>query len=468
MSLIVVDIPYDIPNILIIWGVVFIIRQFTGKGKVFPCIYPGGMMKVQVENIDSVKKKVEVLLLEEEINAIRESIYSELQKQAKIKGFRPGKVPRPMIISYYKDYINDELKKRMVQETMYEALNEAKVNPVGQPLVDFIDEADRQGYVLECEVLPDIELPPYKGIEVEVEQIKVSDDEVAKRIEGLQQMHAEIVAKESDRGARKGDLVVIKYQGYEDGKPVKDIGTEAYPLELGSSTLMPEFENALMGMKENEEKEIPVSFPEDYPDKDIAKRTLQFKVMMKEIKEKRLPEVNDEFAKDLNFDNMDALHKGLRDEILKEKENVRGREIAQKIMDALIGGVEIPVPKTLLERRIAAMMEEAKSRFKADRLTEEEAKAIDERFREDFEKSAEARIKGEILVTKISEKEGIDADENDVQERIKKIAEDAKRPLNDVRNFYEQYNLLNNLRSSIIEERTINFLRDNAVIKEKS
>ncbi len=424
-------------------------------------------MKVQVENVDNVKKKVEVLLSEEKINEFRESIYSELQKQVKIKGFRPGKVPKPMIISYYKEYIDDELKKRMVQETMYEALDEAKVNPVGQPVVDFIDETDRHGYVLECEVIPDIELPAYKGIEVEVEPIEITDEDVAKRIDGLRHMHAEVIAKGGDTGAQKGDLVVIKYQGYESGKPVKDIGTEAYPVELGTSALMPEFENELIGMRESEEKEIPVSFPADYPDKEIANRTLQFRVTMKEIKEKRLPEVNDEFAKDLSFDSIEALQKGLREEIHKEKENVRNREIAQKIVDTLISSVDIPVPKILLEKRIEMMMEDAKSRFKADRLTEEEARTIEERFRKDFEKSAETRIKAEIMITKISEKEGIDADENDVQERIKKIAEDAKRPFSDVKNFYEQYNLLSGLRSSIIEERTINFLRDNAKIKEK-
>lgn len=429
---------------------------------------PEELMKVQVENVDSVKKKVEVTLPVEKINELREGIYGELQKQAKIKGFRPGKVPRSMIASYYKEYIDDELKKRMVQDTMYDALEEAKVNPVGQPVVDFIDEADKHGYVLECEVIPEIELPAYKGIEVEIEPIEVTDDDVAKRIEGLQQMHAEIIAKEGDRGAQKGDLVIVKYQGYENGKPIKGVGTEAYPMELGSSTLMPEFENEIFGMKENEEKEITVSFPDDYPDKDIANKTLQFMVTMKEIKEKRLPEVNDEFAKDLNFEDMEALRKGMKEEILKEKENLRNRGTTQKIMDTLIGGVEIPVPKILLEKRVEAMIEDAKSRFKPDRLTAEEARAIEERFRKDFEKSAETRIKTEIIITKISEKEGIKADENDVQERIKKIAEDAKRPYNDVRSFYEQYNLLSSLQSNIIEERTINFLRDNAVIKEKS
>jgi len=238
---------------------VFIIRQFIGKRSDVPMYTPEELMKVQVENVDSIRKKVEVILPDEKISELRETIYSELQKQTKIKGFRPGKVPRPMIISYYKEYIDDELKKRMVQETMYEALEEAKINPVGQPVVDFVDETDKHGYVLESEVLPDVELPAYTGIEVEVEQIGVTDDDVAKRIDGLQQMHAEIVTKECDRGAQKGDLVIVKYQGYENGKPIKDIATEAYPVELGASTLMPEFENELVGKKENEEKEITVS-----------------------------------------------------------------------------------------------------------------------------------------------------------------------------------------------------------------
>ena len=179
-------------------------------------------MEVQVETLDSVRKKIEVLLPAETIADIRETIYEELRKQAKIKGFRPGKIPKPIITQYYKEYIDDELKKRMVQNTMYDALLEAKVAPILEPHVDFLEKEGKQGYTLECEVLPEVELPNYKGIEVETEPVKVTEEDIGKRIEGLQNMHAEIVVKEGDVSAALGDFVVIKYQGYHHGEPVKE------------------------------------------------------------------------------------------------------------------------------------------------------------------------------------------------------------------------------------------------------
>ena len=309
-------------------------------------------MNVEVEMLDQVRKKIQVILPEEKITGLREGIYDELRKQAKIKGFRPGKVPRSIITNYYKDYIEDELKKRMVQSTMGDVLGEAKVDPITEPLINFIEEEGRQGYTLECEVVPEIELPSYKGIEVEVEAINVTDDDVEKRIDGLQHMHAEMINREGDSGAQSGDFVVIKYQGYLNGEPVKGVGTEAYPLELGSTTLMPEFENALIGMKIGEEKEVELTFQDDYPDKDIASKTLQFKLQVKEIKEKRLPEVNDEFAKDLGFDSMESLRTGLKGEIGKEKEAAQNREAARMITETLRKGVDVPVPKKLLEKRV--------------------------------------------------------------------------------------------------------------------
>ncbi|MBP1747422.1 MAG: tig, partial [Deltaproteobacteria bacterium] len=264
-------------------------------------------MNVEVESLDKVRKKVQVVLPEEKISELRESIYEELRKKAKIKGFRPGKVPKSIITTYYKDYIEEELQTRMVQSTMGEALFTAKVDPITEPIVNFIDEDGRHGYELECEVVPEIELPSYKGVEVDVDAINVSDDDVEKRIDGLQHMHAEMIARESDAAAQKGDFIVIKYQGYMDGKPVKGVGAEFYPVELGSTTLLPEFEAGLIGTKAGEEKEIEITFPEDYPDKDIATKTMQFQVLVKEIKEKRLPEINDEFAKDLNFENLEVM-----------------------------------------------------------------------------------------------------------------------------------------------------------------
>jgi trigger factor len=425
-------------------------------------------MKVQVETLDSVRKKVEVLLPVETVNEIREAIYDEVKKHAKIKGFRPGKIPRPIITQYYKDYIDEEAKKKMIENTMYAALLEAKVEPVIEPIVEFLEKEGETGYTLECEVMPVIDLPTYKGIEVEADQIVVSDEDVDKRIEGLQQMHAEIIPKSEGAAAETGDFVVIKYQGYHNGEPVKEVMAEAYPLELGNVRLMPEFEAALVGMKENEEKDIEMPFPEDYPDKSIASKTLIFKVTVKEIKQKRLPTLNDDFAKDLNYDSAGALKEGTKAELLKEKENNRQREITQKIMETMLKDLEVPVPKRLLEKRLEGMIEETASRYQQGKLSEEEMASIKERMREEFGKRAEDRLKVEILLAQIGEKEGIVADDKDLEEQIKKIAEETNKTYNEVKTIYEQYNLMGSLKSSIIEEKTISFLKESAVMKEKA
>jgi len=424
-------------------------------------------MNVEVESLDKVRKKVQVVLPEEKISELRESIYEELRKKAKIKGFRPGKVPKSIITTYYKDYIEEELQTRMVQSTMGEALFTAKVDPITEPIVNFIDEDGRYGYELECEVVPEIELPSYKGVEVDVDAINVTDDDVEKRIDGLQHMHAEMIARESDAVAQKGDFIVIKYQGYMDGKPVKGVGAEFYPVELGSTTLLPEFEAGLIGTKAGEEKEIEITFPEDYPDKDIATKTMQFQVLVKEIKEKRLPEINDEFAKDLNFENLEVMKAGLREELGKEKEVARQREIAQKIMDKLLNNSDVPVPKRLLDKRVQGMIEDAKNRLKADTLSEEEEGNLDGNLRKEFEPRAQERIKGEIVIKKIADAESITVNDDEVHERMKKMAEESRRSYEEIERLYREYNMVDSLRANIMEEKTLNFLRDNAVVKEK-
>ena len=424
-------------------------------------------MKVEVADIDRVKKKVEVLFPVEKIEELREGVYEELKKRAKVKGFRPGKVPKSIITSYYKDFIDDEVRRRLVEVSMADALSEAKIEPLSEPFVDFIEEDSRNGYTLECEVMPEIELPAYKGVEVEVDVVKVTDEDVEKRIEGLREMHAEMITREPDAAAKKGDFVIIKYQGYSNGKPLKDVATEAYPLELGAGNLMPEFENTVSGMKAGEEKEINIDFPEDYPDKDIAKKTILFKVNVKEIREKRLPQVNDEFAKDLNFDNMEKFREGLKEEIRKEKDKSRSQSISQKVIDTLIGSVDIPVPERLREKRVEAMMEDAKARFNTEKITEEDLGQFETNFKKDFEKRAEERIKTDIILSKIADLEGIKLEESDVYERIKKTAEEAKRSYDDVKGFYEKNNMMDYLKSAIVQEKTLNFLKDNAIIKEK-
>ena len=425
-------------------------------------------MKVQVETLDSVNKKVEVLIPEETVAGIRESIYDEVRKNAKIKGFRQGKVPRPIIIQYYRDYIEEETKKRMLQDTMFDALKEAKVEPVTEPVVDFVEDGEKHGYILDCEVMPEFELPQYTGVEIEAEPINITDEDVEQRIESMRNFHASFEPKESGAAAEKGDFVVIKYQGYYNGEEMKQIVAEAYPLELGNAMLMPEFEDAVIGMKENDERDVEIPFPDDYPDKDIASKKILFKVTMKEIKQKMLPEINDEFARDMSFEDLGVMRKGVREELSKEKEGFRKRELTQKLLDAILKDLDIVVPKRLLEKRVNGMIDEAESRYQPDRFSTDEMKEIREKMRTDFSKRAEEGIRAEIVLARIAEKEEIKADDKDVEERLKVIAQDANKTYNEVKGLYEQYGLVPGLKEKIVEEKTIAWLLDRAVLRENS
>ena len=424
-------------------------------------------MKVDVVDVDRVTKKIEVEVPADKITEITENIYGELKRQAKIKGFRPGKIPKSILTTYYKDYIEDELKRRVIEGTMSEVLSEANVKPVTEPIADFVEDGDRFVYTLLCEVFPDIEISSYKGVEVEVDAIRVTDDDIDKRIEQMKELYAEMIPREADSGARKGDFIIVKYKGYLDGRPMKDVYSEAYPLELGTSQLMPEFESAIYDMKKGEIKNVDVAFPDDYQHKDIAGKTLLFEIEIKDIREKRLPDLNDDFAKDVNFENVEKMKESLKAEIEKEKLNSRKQFISNKIMEMLTSNIDIQVPKRLLAKHTEAMLEEAKTRFNTEHFTEEDLKAFQGNIRADFEKKAAERIKSDIILARIAEIEGIKLEDDDVHNRMKKIAEETKRPFDEVKGIYEKYDFIEGMKISIVQQKTMDFLMENANIKEK-
>jgi trigger factor len=422
-------------------------------------------MKVQVENVDRVRRKIDVMLDEENVRELENSVYEDLRKRARIKGFRPGKIPRSVLTAYYKDVMDEELKRKIAESTIAAALSEAQVDPVSEPSIKFYEDKDKYGYTMECEISPDFDIPGYKGLEVEIEPLKISPEDVDNRLDALKQMHAEVVTKESG-DAERGDFVVIKYEGSVDGRPLKDARSDAYPVDLGSSTLLPEFESGVIGMKAGEEKEIEITFPADYHDKDVASKKALFKVLLKEVKQKRLPEINDEFAKDVGFENLERLKEGISLELQKEKETEKKNKISEKIIEQLIEKTDIPVPGRLLERRLAAMMQDAKSRMKANKLSAEEERNIDNLLRKELEPQAEKGIKAGMLLAGIAKEELISLEDSEVDERIKSIAEETKRGYDYVRDFYEKHNLLENLKTSLLEEKTMDLLIRSAHLKE--
>jgi len=424
-------------------------------------------MKAEVESLDRVRKNIKVILEEAKVDELREGICQELKKSAKIKGFRPGKVPNSLIRAYYKEYIDGELKRKMVEETMEKALAETDVKPVSEPKIEFLEEDNRYGYKIECETVPEFELPTYEGIEVEAELVKVTDEEVAGRLESMRQMHTEMTDRPEGEAARKGDVVIIRYEAFHNGKPVEGVKADAYPLDLGSSHLMPEFEDAVTGMKAGEEKEAEINFPADYPDKKIAGKRLLFKVLAKEVKEKRLPELGDEFAKDAGFEDMDKLRSEVIKGLEKAKEVQRKDAITEQIANFLLANTDIPVPARLLARRVEVLVQEARSRMKTGVLSDEEDRSFNAALQKEYEPEAEKRIRMGMILARIADREGIRVEDHETNERLKRIAEETKRAYDYIKEFYDKYDLKSNLTEGILHEKTISLLMEKAAVKEK-
>lgn len=423
-------------------------------------------MHVEVSALDSTRRRVEVILPAERVRSIEQTIYAELQKTARVKGFRRGKVPPRIIDLYFKDYIKTELKKRIVEDSLDEALRRADVEPLLEPTVEFPND-DVSRYSILCEVVPVVEVSGYKGVEIEAGSVLVTEQDVEVELEKLRQMHSELVPKE-EGVVEEGDFVVVKYQGYADGLPLEEVRSEGYPLEVGSRTLQPEFENALLGMRKGEEKEIDIDFPADYPDRNYASKRITFRMSVKEVKQKKPPLLNEDFAKDLGFDSLEALKESVRVKLEKERERERRTYVADKIMEMLIERNDIPLPQGYLAWRVERSLQRAKANLDREAHTTEEKKILEGPLREKLERELERRIKEEILVVNISRREKIVVSDEEVEERLRRIAVEMRKPYEEVKALYSKSGLVLSLKGEILEEKVLNFLVDNAIIKERA
>lgn len=419
-------------------------------------------MKVQEIKLDPTRTKVEVLFPKEKVMKVKEEVISDLRRRVKIKGFRPGKTPRDIIIFYYKDLIDEEARNRLVDETLGTVLEQLGIDPLLSPEIDYLDSGEEWGYTAVCEIIPSLELKDYKKVEVEVKRLEVKEEEISSRLESLRNMHAVIREKDPEKGAELGDIAIIKYQGFLDGKPIPEAGTESYPLEIGKGILLPEFEKEIVGMRRGEEKEVEITFPEDYPDREIAGKKVKFLVLLKELKEKILPEVSDDFAKDLNFENLEALKEEIRKSIIREKEELRKEYIYRTILDKLLDSITIPIPERYLKRRVENLLEDAKEKVGEGRLLEKE----EVKLREELERRVAYELKEEIILLNVARLESISADENELRERVERLAQEARKPLDEAITFFEKNGLMKYIRNRVIMDKAKEFLIENAMIRE--
>jgi trigger factor len=424
-------------------------------------------MKASVEEISPIKKKVSVEIPEDQVVKEVESAYKDLGKKAKIKGFRPGKVPRNILERYFKDYVKTGVIQKLIEETYPKALSETHLEPVSPPVVDpgEFESGKPFQYSAVIEVKPDIQLGGYKGLKIEGKKEEVKDEEVVERLKALQNLHANLKSISEVRPIQAGDYVIIDYEASAGGKPLEGGKAIDFTVEVGSGQFIPAFEEKLIGLKPEEEREMEVSFPEDYGYQKWAGKTVTFRVKIKEIKEKILPPLDDEFAKDLgDYSSFEELKAKLKGEIQKEKELAAERQLKDRVVDQLLEANPFEVPESLVEEQAKTLVSDTKLRLAAQGVDLKNLGISEEKLQGDYRAVAQRQVKTFLILDRIAGQEEILATDEETEARLQEMAERMRQKFDVVKQYYEKNGLLPEVKAGIIRDKTLNFLLEKADI----
>ena len=425
-------------------------------------------MKTNVEEISSIKKKVNVEIPGDQVTKEVDSFYEDLRKKAKIKGFRPGKAPRSILERHFKDYVKAEVMQKLIQDTYPTALSETNLHAVSNPL---IDPGELEGgkpfiYSATFEIKPEIKVEGYLGLNIEAAKEEAKDEEVEERLKGLQNLHANLKTISDARPIQTGDYVVIDYDARMEGRPLEEGRGIDFAVEVGSGRFIPALEEKLIGLRPEEEKEIEVSFPQDYGFSKWAGKMILFRVKIKEVKEKILPLLDDEFAKDLGgYSSLEELKTQLKKEIEREKELVLEQKLKDQMVDQLLLATPFEIPESLEEEQVKALVSDTKLRLSTQGLDIEKIGLKEEKLREDYRETAKKQVRTFLILEKIASQEGMTVSDEEVEERLKEVSERSHQKFEVVKGYYEKNGLIPELKAGIMTNKTLDFLLQKANIK---
>lgn len=425
-------------------------------------------MKAQVEEVGSIKKKISIEVEPDDYQKELEKAYRKLQKEVQIKGFRKGKVPREILEKYYKERTESEVLTQLLEQSYVWALGEHKIMPVSQPKIsDLKNIGQGLTYVAEVEVKPEVAAKNYKGIKLEKMAVAVEDEEIAQELEALRNAHAQISPLAESVAVAKGHIALVDFLGKIEGQAFAGGEGKGVSVEIGAGRFLEDFEKGLIGMKKGESKQVDVKFPKEYPSKDLAGKTAQFDMTLNDIKEKILPELNDEFAKDLGkFESLAQVKEKLNEHMGHQKEANAKADLSQQILDHLIKENPFDVPDGMVEMELDAMLENAKRQLQQQRLTLEQAGITEEAFRIQNREASLRRVKAFLLFDAIAKSENIQVTVDEIRDRIVQIAQSVGQSPEVVERHYQQNNMLHMLQAQISEEKILDFLIGQSKIEQ--
>lgn len=423
-------------------------------------------MQVSVEATSGLERRITVGVPAEEIDSEVAKRLQDTAKKVRIDGFRVGKVPVKIVKQRFGTGIRQEVLGEVINRTYFEAIQKENINPAGMPTIDTTRDVEGEDleYVATVEVYPEVELPDLSTFSIKKTTATVEDADVEKMIENLRSQQA--TWETVERAAQDGDQVIIDYVGRKDGEEFEGGKAEKQPLVLGSKSMIPGFEDGIVGMKAGEEKVISVTFPEDYHAEELKGAAAEFTITLHEVKEQKLPELNDEFFKTYGVEEggLEKFKEEVRSNMERELKNAEKTLVKNQALDALYESTEVELPKALIAQEISSMRNQMIQQFGGAASKIDPASLLPDSM---FEEQARKRVALGLLVGEIIKKEDIQPTEEKVKEAIEQIAATYHEPEAVVQFYTSNRDARANIEAMVLEDQVVEHIVANAKVEEE-
>jgi len=430
-------------------------------------------MKATAEKLENNEVLLDVEVDAGQLDQAMEQAYRKLVKTVNVPGFRKGKVPRMVFENFVgKAVLYNEAVEIVVPEAYMQAVQETKVEPVAQPKVELVqvEEGKPVKFKATIKVKPEVTLGQYEGLQVNKPVLEVADQDVENELKKLQDRHAQLVNLE-EGSVQQGDIAVIDYVGRKDGVEFEGGKGDDYSLEIGSGTFVPGFEDQLVGAQIGGSTEVNVTFPEDYPNEDLKGREVVFSVTVKSVKRKEISDLDDEFAKDVSeFDTIEELKADILKKLKEAAENQAKHQVNNEAVKKAVENAEVDIPEEMVDLRLLEMMDNMENRLQAQGLDMEKYLKYTNSTLDDLKTSlrddAARGVKTTLVLETIAKNESITVGDEDLEQEIARMAGHYQQEPGVLRKILEGQNQLGFIRESLMQQKTIEFIADKAVMVE--
>jgi trigger factor len=422
-------------------------------------------LKIKLQDGKTCEKILTIEVAQDRISEEYESFYNSIAPRAKVPGFRPGKIPRDVLVMHYEKNANDSVLEALLSESLPKALREKDLSPLTTPEIKDIQFAkEKLTYKAHIEIRPKVKLSRVTGLSAKKEKAGAKPEDIEKALKQTQEMHAQYKAVEG-RTAKLGDFVITDYICSVDGKEMEKRNDDW--IELKEEEYLKGFSAQLVGASVGEEKNVQISFPQDMADKRAAGKTAVFKMKIKEIKEKILPELNDDLAKQAGeYKDLSDLKQKLTEDLEKRDAAEKEAAFEQELLNELVKHNKIDLPNGLLQRRAEYLMDQARKRFLQQGGTDEVFDKDKEKMQKEFETEARRQVHIAFLLDEIADTQGIKAEETDLGTKYETLSQQYRQPKETIEKYYKEHKeARETLLDQVRNEKVIEFLKQHAKSK---